>query len=136
MMQVVEEGLRSSSEAMYPIVSVRQLVCQGFRPVTADHLSRTPQADGDYVCIGSSVHRASLRWFLPPGLGYFFHLTSTDSGHYTGTIYIVIGVWLETHIKPHVFFLFLCHMSVSGCLVSRYGKFTPLALWHVRGEPP
>ena len=70
---------------------------------------------------------------------YKCHVITKDNG----TIYIVIGVWLETHIKRHVLFFFFfffvsffCHMSVSGCLVSRYGKFTPLALWHAGGEPP
>ena len=59
----------------------------------------------------------------------FFYLSSTESSHYTDTVYIVAGVWLETHIKPHQFrgSLFY-HLSVSGCLVSRYGKFTTPAL--------
>ena len=89
MMQAAEDGLQSSTEA---VISIRQLVCQGFRPATADRQVWTPQADGDNDCIGLSVHSASLRWFFPPELGFFFHLTSTDSDHYTGTIYIVIGV--------------------------------------------
>ena len=37
----------------------------------------------------------------PPELG-FFHLLCTDSDRYTGTIYIVTGVWLETDIKLHI----------------------------------
>ena len=32
-------------EAVYPIGKSRQLVCQFFRPSTADHRSRTPKAD-------------------------------------------------------------------------------------------
>ena len=74
---------------------------------------------------------------------YKCHVIKKDNG----TIHIVIGVCLETHIKRHVLFFFFsfffffvceffCHMSVSGCLVSRYGKFTPLALCHAGGEPP
>ena len=34
-------------EAVYPAVKSRQLVCQWFRPTTADHKSQTPEADGD-----------------------------------------------------------------------------------------
>ena len=34
-------------EAVYPAGKSRQLVCQGFRPTTADRRSRNPQADRD-----------------------------------------------------------------------------------------
>ena len=95
------EGFRSSSEAVYPVVSVRQLVCQGFRPATADHQSRWGLCLYRFVCTPS---RPAV--VLSPGTRVLPPYSSTDSDHYTGTIYIVIGVWLETHIKPHIFFLF------------------------------
>ena len=44
-------------EAVYPTGKSRQLVCLRFLPTTTNHFSRTPKADGDQVCVGSSVHR-------------------------------------------------------------------------------
>ena len=34
-------------EAVYPAGKSVQLVCQWFRPTTADHWSQSPEADGD-----------------------------------------------------------------------------------------
>ena len=141
MMQAVEEN-RRLSVFQWSSVSrrLRQAACLS-RVLTCD--SRPPVSDSSgrwglclyrFVCTPSKLAVV----LFPPELGSFFHLTSTDSDHYTGKIYIVIGVWLETHIKPMfflwVFFFFFFHMSVSGCLVSRYGKVTLLALWRVGGE--
>ena len=52
------------NEAVYPTGKLRQLVCHGF----------PTYGDGDYVCFGMSVHRASLLRFFLAALGFFFRI--------------------------------------------------------------
>ena len=110
MMQAAEENRRLSvfqwSSAPRRL---RQAACLS-RVSTCD--SRPPVSDASgrrglclyrFVCTPSKLAVVLPSNPPPPELEVFFHLTTTDSDHYTGTIYIVIGVWLETHIKPMFF---------------------------------
>ena len=109
-----------------PPASQGNLFVMGFDlPQQTAGLGRLSQMTTKFVSV-LSLRRISLLLFSLPALGLFVRIEVQTGTEVTlARPLFVTSVWLDTHIKPHLYFggfFFFDHMLVMECVVSRLYK--------------